>query len=85
MALCRQLALDGPRMRGAMGSRLSAISFDAHQSERLTHFWSGVLGLERTDDSYDGIALPSGNDADTASASVPPRRRRPPRTGCTST
>ncbi|MGI5041730.1 VOC family protein, partial [Streptomyces sp. JAC128] len=46
-----------------MGSRLSAISFDAHQPERLTHFWSGVLGLEITDDSYDGIALPSGNDA----------------------
>ena len=50
-------------MRGAMSSRLFAISFDAHQPERLAHFWSGVLGLERVDDSYDGVALLSGNEA----------------------
>ncbi|MFJ9732752.1 VOC family protein [Streptomyces sp. NPDC101171] len=47
-----------------MSSRLFAISFDAHQPERLAHFWSGVLGVETTDDSYGGVALPSGNDAD---------------------
>ncbi|MFE5399284.1 VOC family protein [Streptomyces sp. NPDC056568] len=46
-----------------MSSRLAAISFDAHQPERLTHFWSGVLGLERTEDFCNGIALRSGNDA----------------------
>ena len=63
MASCRRPALDVPGKRGAMGSRLSAISFDAHQPERLMHFWSGVLGVERTDDSDDGVALPSGNDA----------------------
>jgi len=51
MAPCRQLALNGPRMRGAMSSRLFAIYFDAHQPERLAHFWSGVLGLEGADDS----------------------------------
>ncbi|MFE9256899.1 VOC family protein [Streptomyces sp. NPDC006879] len=46
-----------------MSSRLFAIYFDAHQPERLACFWSGVLGLERADDSYDGVALLSGNDA----------------------
>jgi catechol 2,3-dioxygenase-like lactoylglutathione lyase family enzyme len=46
-----------------MSSRLFAISFDAHQPERLSHFWAGVLGLERTDDGDDGVALLSGNDA----------------------
>jgi predicted enzyme related to lactoylglutathione lyase len=46
-----------------MSSRLFAISFDAHQPERLAHFWSGVLGLGRTDASHDGVALLSGNDA----------------------
>ncbi|AWW41946.1 VOC family protein [Streptomyces cadmiisoli] len=46
-----------------MSSRLFAISFDAHRPERLAHFWSGVLGLERADDSYDGVTLLSGNDA----------------------
>ncbi|MEU1711063.1 VOC family protein [Streptomyces sp. NPDC005706] len=46
-----------------MSSRLFAISFDAHQPERLAHFWSSVLGLETTNDSYDGIAPMSGNDA----------------------
>ncbi|MFJ4471720.1 VOC family protein [Streptomyces sp. NPDC089424] len=46
-----------------MSSRLFAISFDAHQPQRLAHFWSGVLGLERADDTYDGVALLSGNDA----------------------
>ncbi|MGW3360335.1 VOC family protein [Streptomyces bungoensis] len=46
-----------------MSSRLFAISFDAHHPDRLAHFWSGVLGLERADDSYGGVALLSGNDA----------------------
>ncbi|MEU4685620.1 VOC family protein [Streptomyces xinghaiensis] len=46
-----------------MSSRLFAITFDAHQPERLARFWSGLLGLERADDPYDGIALRSGNDA----------------------
>ncbi|MFJ9634704.1 VOC family protein [Streptomyces sp. NPDC101175] len=46
-----------------MSSRLFAISFDAHEPERLAHFWSGVLGQERANDSYDGVALLSGNDA----------------------
>ncbi|MEU2778770.1 VOC family protein [Streptomyces sp. NPDC007162] len=46
-----------------MSSRLSAISFDAHQPERLARFWSGVMGLERADDAHDGVALLSGNDA----------------------
>src|ERR1044072_5419801 len=46
-----------------MSSRLFAISFDTHQPERLAHFWSGVFNLERADDSYDGVALLSGNDA----------------------
>ncbi|MFE1752392.1 VOC family protein [Streptomyces anandii] len=46
-----------------MSSRLFAISFDAQQPERLARFWAGVLGLERTDDAYDGVALLSGNDA----------------------
>ncbi|WP_217206006.1 VOC family protein [Streptomyces sp. AC550_RSS872] len=46
-----------------MSSRLFAISFDAHQPERLAHFWSGVLGLERAEDSDDGVTLLSGNDA----------------------
>ncbi len=50
-------------MRGAMSSRLFAISFDAHEPERLADFWSGVLGLERADDAYDGVTLLSGNDA----------------------
>ncbi|MFG2512469.1 VOC family protein [Streptomyces sp. NPDC048584] len=44
-----------------MSSRLFAISFDAHQPERLARFWSGVLGLERAGD--DGVSLLSGNDA----------------------
>ncbi|MFD0213037.1 VOC family protein, partial [Streptomyces hirsutus] len=63
MAPCRQWALNGPRMRGARSSRLFAISFDTHQSERLAHFWAGVLGLERADECDDGVALLSGNDA----------------------
>ncbi|MER6472875.1 VOC family protein [Streptomyces collinus] len=46
-----------------MGSRLFAISFDAHQPERLAQFWSGVMGLERADDPYDGVLLLPGNDA----------------------
>ncbi|MFD9792514.1 VOC family protein [Streptomyces sp. NPDC059070] len=46
-----------------MSSRLSAISFEAHQPGRLADFWSGVLGLERADDAHGGIALLSGNDA----------------------
>ncbi|MGW2619657.1 VOC family protein [Streptomyces sp. NPDC001500] len=46
-----------------MSSRLFAISFDAHQPERLTHFWSGVLDSARTDDGHGGVALPSGNAA----------------------
>ncbi|MGC2997547.1 VOC family protein [Streptomyces sp. G35A] len=46
-----------------MSSRLFAISFDAHQPERLAHFWSGVLGLERADACDDGVSLLSGNDA----------------------
>ncbi|WP_329272467.1 VOC family protein [Streptomyces pseudovenezuelae] len=46
-----------------MSSRLFAVSFDAHQPERLAHFWSGVLGWDRADDSYDGVALLSGNAA----------------------
>lgn len=51
-------------MRGARSSRLFTISFDAHQSERLAHFWAGVLGLERAEECDDGVALLSGNDAD---------------------
>ncbi|MET9973083.1 VOC family protein, partial [Streptomyces sp. NPDC006356] len=50
-------------MRGAMSSRLFAISFDAHQPERLARFWSGVLGLEKVEHSGDGVTLLSGNDA----------------------
>lgn len=50
-------------MRGAMSSRLFAITFDAHQPERLARFWSGLLCLERADDAYDGTALLSGNEA----------------------
>ncbi|MFD8304484.1 VOC family protein [Streptomyces sp. NPDC059690] len=46
-----------------MSSRLFAISFDAHQPERLARFWSGLLGLERADDGHDEVALLSGNDA----------------------
>ncbi|WP_254398099.1 VOC family protein [Streptomyces sp. AC558_RSS880] len=46
-----------------MSSRLFAISFDAHRPERLAHFWSGLLGLERADECDDGVALLSGNDA----------------------
>jgi predicted enzyme related to lactoylglutathione lyase len=46
-----------------MSSRLFAISFDAHQPERLAQFWSGVLGWERAEDSYDGVDLLAGNDA----------------------
>ncbi|MFF4906217.1 VOC family protein [Streptomyces sp. NPDC001260] len=46
-----------------MSSRLFAISFDAHQPERLARFWSGLLGLDRADDLPDGVALLSGNDA----------------------
>ncbi|MFD3585316.1 VOC family protein [Streptomyces sp. NPDC058683] len=46
-----------------MTSRLIAISFDAHQPERLAHFWSGVLRSEKVDDSYDGVSLVSGNAA----------------------
>ncbi|MCG7205619.1 VOC family protein [Streptomyces arenae] len=46
-----------------MTSRLIALSFDAHQPERLADFWSGVLGLKRAEDGYDGVALLSGNDA----------------------
>ncbi|WP_030542198.1 VOC family protein [Streptomyces albus] len=46
-----------------MSSRLFAITFDAHQPERLARFWSGLLRLERADDPYDGVAVPSGNDA----------------------
>ncbi|MFF7209711.1 VOC family protein [Streptomyces sp. NPDC008238] len=46
-----------------MSSRLFAISFDAHQPERLARFWSGVLRLEPAGDSSDGLALLSGNDA----------------------
>ena len=49
-----------------MSSRLFAITFDAHQPERLAEFWAGVLGLERTGDGPDGpggVALLSGNDA----------------------
>ncbi len=50
-------------MRGAMSSRLFAISFDAHHPEHLAQFWSGVLGLEKAGDSDDGVTLLSGNDA----------------------
>ncbi|MFD5542769.1 VOC family protein [Streptomyces sp. NPDC127079] len=46
-----------------MGSRLFAISFDAHHPENLARFWSGVMGLERAGDSSDGVDLLSGNDA----------------------
>ncbi|MGW3289006.1 VOC family protein [Streptomyces sp. NPDC001002] len=46
-----------------MSSRLFAVSFDGHQPESLAYFWSGVLGLERADDSYDDVALLSGNDS----------------------
>ncbi|MFF4895901.1 VOC family protein [Streptomyces sp. NPDC001068] len=49
-----------------MSSRLFAISFDAHRPEHLARFWSGLLGLKRADeadDSFDGVALLSGNDA----------------------
>ncbi|MFJ9561486.1 VOC family protein [Streptomyces fuscichromogenes] len=46
-----------------MTSRLVAISFDAHEPERLARFWAGLLDLEKADDSYDGVALMSGNDA----------------------
>ncbi|WP_432194801.1 VOC family protein [Streptomyces sp. bgisy027] len=47
-----------------MSSRIFAISFDARQPERLAIFWSGLLGLERADDTYDGVTLLSGNAAD---------------------
>ncbi|MFC9284616.1 VOC family protein [Streptomyces collinus] len=46
-----------------MSSRLFAITFDAHQPERLARFWSGVMGLERADAPHDGVTLQSGNDA----------------------
>ncbi|MFF7167039.1 VOC family protein [Streptomyces sp. NPDC008086] len=46
-----------------MSSRLFAISFDAHHPERLARFWSGVLGLEKAEDSDEGVTLLSGNDA----------------------
>ncbi|MET8584239.1 VOC family protein [Streptomyces collinus] len=46
-----------------MSSRLFAITFDAHQPERLARFWSGVMGLERGGDPDEGVALPSGNVA----------------------
>ncbi|MCF1595506.1 VOC family protein [Streptomyces muensis] len=46
-----------------MSSRLFAISFDAHQPERLARFWAGVLDLEKAEDSGDGVTLLSGNDA----------------------
>lgn len=46
-----------------MTSRLIALSFDAHRPERLARFWSGLLGLERADDSCDGVGLMSVNDA----------------------
>ncbi|MFE9773476.1 VOC family protein [Streptomyces sp. NPDC005931] len=46
-----------------MTSRLFALSFDAHEPERLARFWSGVLSLETAHDLYDGVALKSGNDA----------------------
>ncbi|MER5525500.1 VOC family protein [Streptomyces sp. NPDC002677] len=46
-----------------MTSQLIAISFDAHQPERLARFWSGVLRSEKVDDSYDGVSVASGNAA----------------------
>ncbi|MDT0401288.1 MULTISPECIES: VOC family protein [Streptomyces] len=57
-----------------MSSRLFAISFDAHQPERLAQFWSGVLDLERAGD--DGISLLSGNDAGYRLGFRPARARK---------
>lgn len=57
-----------------MSSRLFAISFDAHQPERLARFWSGVLDLERG--GGDGVALLSGNDAGYRLGFRPARARK---------
>ncbi|MEW2304309.1 VOC family protein [Streptomyces sp. NPDC006655] len=59
-----------------MGSRLSAISFDAHHPENLARFWSGVMGLEEAGDSSDGVALLSGNDAGYRLRFRPSRKRK---------
>ncbi|MFH8798081.1 VOC family protein [Streptomyces sp. NPDC017936] len=59
-----------------MSSRLFAISFDAHQPERLARFWSGVLGSERIDEWDDGVALQSGNDAGYLLGFRPSRTRK---------
>ncbi len=76
MAPCRRSALNGPRICAHMSSRLFAISFDAHQPERLARFWSGVLGLERAGDPYDGVALLSANDAGYRVGFRPSRARK---------
>ncbi|NUS10661.1 MAG: VOC family protein [Streptomyces sp.] len=59
-----------------MASRLSTISFDAHQPEDLAGFWSGLLGLERVGDARGGVALASGNDAGYRLGFRPARARK---------
>jgi predicted enzyme related to lactoylglutathione lyase len=59
-----------------MSSQLFAISFDAHQPERLAHFWAGVLGLQRADGGDDGVTLLSGNDAGYRLGFRPSRARK---------
>ncbi|MFR0357625.1 VOC family protein [Streptomyces sediminimaris] len=61
-----------------MTSRLIALSFDAHQPERLARFWSGLLDmdLEEAGDFHDGVALASGNDAGYRLGFRPTRARK---------
>ncbi|MEU9387832.1 VOC family protein [Streptomyces sp. NPDC048279] len=59
-----------------MTSRLDALSFEAHQPDRLAHFWSGVLDLAPADDSSYAVTLMSGNDAGYRLRFRPARTRK---------
>jgi predicted enzyme related to lactoylglutathione lyase len=45
-----------------MTSQLFALTFDAHEPQRLASFWGGVLGWEAADDHHDGFALVPNDD-----------------------
>ncbi len=45
-----------------MTSQLFALTFDAHDPQRLASFWGGVLGWEPADDHHDDFALVPSDD-----------------------
>jgi len=57
-----------------MGSRLLAVTFDAHDPARLARFWAGLLGREAVQDGG-GVLLP-GDDTQLGLRFVPSRAER---------